>query len=657
MGSMLEARPRPGQGGGHPPVGPGKRGSLTSFRPYLECESLIRARRRIRVERSFRARFRRCDCSPRFRSTTRRRTSSRSSPRSCVMPATSWSSTTARPIARPSCSGSSRRSRSSATRRNQGYGAGLKSAFPRTLEAGYDGLVTLDCDGQHEPSMIPDDRRAAGRGRHRLGEPLPEGLRPRAAAARGAAEDQRRGDALAQRVPRPEPHRRLLRLQGVSHGRAGPVRDHRPRLRHAACRSGSRRSQHGMSIVEVPVPLIYLDESRAFGGALDDGGYRLNHYREVFEAALRACGSGSGGGVSLMKPHRLRAPSTDGALLAEPPLAQAAARLAANAARLARWDHDFQGRQRRAVARHGPPSGLRASAALSRRLRPDVPDRGRTRPLPWSSRAISPSSSIPASGSRTSPPRRSPASRGAWPSTSSSITTSSSRPRSASPKRVPRRLSIRRVEFDEWARRGPLRGAEGPRRGAVRDRSPTGSTTSSAARCPIRCIDDVLAPRPGPAGAGPIVSACDSRWHGGRWRRAWGVRNLEVPLSTVCETEAFLWFAAHLLAHLPRFQQIHNDALARYRSLYGIRSRHHPVPALGRDGDWREAPFWVWRAERRGGARCWSGSSRSRCSSGSRGEAEPLMELPLGPDREACCAVEQLAEPDGTRASASGPAR
>ena len=29
--------------------------------------------------------------------------------------------------------------------------------------------------------------------------------------------------------------------------------------------------QHGLSIVEVPVPLIYLDESRAFGGALDDG--------------------------------------------------------------------------------------------------------------------------------------------------------------------------------------------------------------------------------------------------------------------------------------------------------------------------------------------------------------------------------------------------
>ena len=39
--------------------------------------------------------------------------------------------------------------------RNRGYGAGLRSAFGRALEGGYDGLVTIDCDGQHEPSLIP----------------------------------------------------------------------------------------------------------------------------------------------------------------------------------------------------------------------------------------------------------------------------------------------------------------------------------------------------------------------------------------------------------------------------------------------------------------------------------------------------------------------
>src|SRR5215210_7254240 len=40
--------------------------------------------------------------------------------------------------------------------RNRGYGAGLRSAFRRTLEGGYDGLITLDCDGQHEPARIPE---------------------------------------------------------------------------------------------------------------------------------------------------------------------------------------------------------------------------------------------------------------------------------------------------------------------------------------------------------------------------------------------------------------------------------------------------------------------------------------------------------------------
>src|SRR4051794_6831345 len=39
--------------------------------------------------------------------------------------------------------------------RNLGYGAGLRSAFSRAIESNYDGLVTIDCDGQHEPSLIP----------------------------------------------------------------------------------------------------------------------------------------------------------------------------------------------------------------------------------------------------------------------------------------------------------------------------------------------------------------------------------------------------------------------------------------------------------------------------------------------------------------------
>jgi dolichol-phosphate mannosyltransferase len=46
----------------------------------------------------------------------------------------------------------------------------------------------------------------------------------------------------------------------------------------AACR--------GMKIVEKPVPLIYLDEKRSFGGALDDGDTRLKYYLDVIEKSL-----------------------------------------------------------------------------------------------------------------------------------------------------------------------------------------------------------------------------------------------------------------------------------------------------------------------------------------------------------------------------------
>ena len=38
---------------------------------------------------------------------------------------------------------------------NRGYGAGLRSAFEFAIRRRYDYLVTIDCDGQHEPQRIP----------------------------------------------------------------------------------------------------------------------------------------------------------------------------------------------------------------------------------------------------------------------------------------------------------------------------------------------------------------------------------------------------------------------------------------------------------------------------------------------------------------------
>jgi dolichol-phosphate mannosyltransferase len=43
-----------------------------------------------------------------------------------------------------------------------------------------------------------------------------------------------------------------------------------------------------LKIRELAVPLIYLEEERSFGGALDDARRRLEYYESVLESALRA---------------------------------------------------------------------------------------------------------------------------------------------------------------------------------------------------------------------------------------------------------------------------------------------------------------------------------------------------------------------------------
>ena len=71
----------------------------------------------------------------------------------------------------------------------------------------------------------------------------------------------------------------------------------------------------------------------------------------------------------------------------------------------------------------------------------------------------------------------------------------------------------------------------------------------------------------------------------------------ELPLSHVCDTPWFAQFASHLLAHLPRLQDVYNTSLAEYRRVNRVRSRSHPVPDLVSDGLWLEAPFWIWTVD------------------------------------------------------------
>jgi hypothetical protein len=118
-----------------------------------------------------------------------------------------------------------------------------------------------------------------------------------------------------------------------------------------------------------------------------------------------------------------------------------------------------------------------------------------------------------------------------------------------------------------------------------------------------------------------------------QWEARWGLATLELPQSQICQTEGFAWFAVHLLAHLPRFWEVHNAALLEYRRRYRVRSRTHPVPELAAADTWLEAPFWVYDL---------NDSHRRRVFVRQRGDETLLTDrhgwqaaLPLTPERDA----------------------
>lgn len=80
--------------------------------------------------------------------------------------------------------------------------------------------------------------------------------------------------------------------------------------------------------------------------------------------------------------------------------------------------------------------------------------------------------------------------------------------------------------------------------------------------------------------------------HRMEWQR--GVRNLEVPLSHVCQTSGFAHFAHQLISDAPQFQTVYNQVLVDYRRQNDLSGQDRPIPNLERYDQWWEVPFWVW---------------------------------------------------------------
>ena len=169
---------------------------------------------------------------------------------------------------------------------NKGYGAALLSAFQYAIDHGFDVLVTIDCDGQHEPKRIPE---LVGRC---LDADVVSGSRYlQVFEADSHPPEERR---YVNRVITREVNERLgLKLTDTFCGFKAYRVDALRRVQVSdpgyamPLEFWAEAVAKGLRIVEVPVPLIYLDEERSFGGALDDVVRRLAVYREVLDRSIR----------------------------------------------------------------------------------------------------------------------------------------------------------------------------------------------------------------------------------------------------------------------------------------------------------------------------------------------------------------------------------
>ena len=193
---------------------------------------------------------------------------------------------------------------------NRGYGAALKTAFDYAIHFRYDVLVTIDCDGQHQPQRIGSlvaacESADVVSGSRYLGRPE---------AAGGAPAERRR---INRQITHELNQRLGLELTDAFCGFKAYRVAALARLSIAEPGYGMplelwvQAAYHGLRIVEVPVPLIYLEEERSFGGSLDDGRQRLEYYHQVLRRAMSAVepcppvapyGRGHGAGLASATP-------------------------------------------------------------------------------------------------------------------------------------------------------------------------------------------------------------------------------------------------------------------------------------------------------------------------------------------------------------------
>jgi dolichol-phosphate mannosyltransferase len=170
---------------------------------------------------------------------------------------------------------------------NEGYGQSLIDAFAFAERQGYDWVITMDCDEQHEPETLPrfmdqirTDRWDLISGSRYLGQRNNDDSPPADRRNINVTITTLLNDlfhlGLTDAFCGYKAHRvsSLRRLKLDVKGYAFPLQLW-PRVAAA-----------GLRVTELPVRLIYNDPTRHFGGSLDDAGNRLRHYLDVLNAEV-----------------------------------------------------------------------------------------------------------------------------------------------------------------------------------------------------------------------------------------------------------------------------------------------------------------------------------------------------------------------------------
>jgi len=171
--------------------------------------------------------------------------------------------------------------------RNRGYGFALTTGFGHARRIGVDRLITMDCDGQHEPGHIPQFLHALTEGR----ADIVSGSRylPGSGSAGAVPPERRRvNETVSERINAVTGWEITDAFCGFKAYGMSPLARldlHEPGY-GMPIELWAKAWLAGLTVTEIPVERIYCDHDRSFGADLDDPELRLRYYAEVWDRAL-----------------------------------------------------------------------------------------------------------------------------------------------------------------------------------------------------------------------------------------------------------------------------------------------------------------------------------------------------------------------------------